>query len=261
MIQERKFLLLNHRHYHKLKILLEDKKDTWFLKIFFIKKREIFVAFTLVIKIFFSRGDYEKTKNGKPTVAIPEKATFTKELNSPDSLANSNRIVKIKTGSGKLLAFRKKDANIANNSSIVPDSIEKLNSNCNKLEALKGNPEQSILVKKVPNSGELSKFGPGSKGRAKANSPTFPSKGVNGFTDAYGINPQRYNPYRYRLTPKVQKPLQAQNQPDLSKSNMSDATINLEKEEVPFKTPESLTDRVQDVSEAKQLGKLTKKFN
>ncbi len=34
----------------------------------------------------------------------------------------------------------------------------------------------------------------------------------------------------------------------------------MEKEEVQFKTPENLTDRVQDVSKAERLGKLKKNF-
>lgn len=103
--------------------------------------------------------------------------------------------------------------------------------------------------------GDLGKSGPGPKAkadarnamtnRAKANPPS--AKGKSGSILVDGFTP---NPHRYRPTPKVQKPLQAQNRPDLSKSNMSDVTIKVEKEEVQFKTPESLTDRVQDVSKA-----------
>lgn len=40
---------------------------------------------------------------------------------------------------------------------------------------------------------------------------------------------------------------------------MSDLTINVKKEEVQFKTPERLIDRVQDVGEAKRLVKLQQK--
>jgi len=112
------------------------------------------------------------------------------------------------------------------------------------------------LVNDRSTSGELGKFGPGSKarGRAKGNPPSAKGKSggifVNGFIS---------NPHRYRPTGKIQEPLQAQNRPDRSKSSMSDVTINVETEEVQFETPESLTNRVQDVGEAKRLGKLKKK--
>jgi len=111
------------------------------------------------------------------------------------------------------------------------------------------------LVNDRSTSGELGKFGPGSKarGRAKGNPPSAKGKSggifVNGFIS---------NPHRYRPTGKIQEPLQAQNRPDRSKSSMSDVTINVETEEVQFETPESLTNRVQDVGEAKRLGKLKK---
>jgi hypothetical protein len=39
---------------------------------------------------------------------------------------------------------------------------------------------------------------------------------------------------------------------------MSDVTIKVEKEEIQFETPYILTDRVQDVSEAKRIGKFEK---
>jgi len=63
-----------------------------------------------------------------------------------------------------------------------------------------------------------------------------------------------------RIAPKVreQDPLQAQNRPDRSQSQMSDITIKVEKEEVRFETPNNLNDRVQDASETKRIGKLKK---
>jgi hypothetical protein len=42
---------------------------------------------------------------------------------------------------------------------------------------------------------------------------------------------------------------------------MSDVTIKVETEEVQFETPENLTDKVQDMSEAKRIGKLKKDFD
>jgi len=75
---------------------------------------------------------------------------------------------------------------------------------------------------------------------------------VNGFT---------LNPVRHRPTGRLQEPLQGQNRPDRSKSQMSDVTIKVETEEVQFETPENLSDKVQDVSEVKRIGKLKKDMN
>ena len=67
-----------------------------------------------------------------------------------------------------------------------------------------------------------------------------------------------------RIAPKLQEnPLNRNNpgqggcqRPDLSKSQMSDVTFKVNTKEVQFKTPEKLTDRVQDASEAEQMGHL-----
>ncbi len=75
---------------------------------------------------------------------------------------------------------------------------------------------------------------------------------VNGFTP---------NPIRHRFTGRLQEPLQGQNRPDRSKSQISDVTIQVETEEVRFETPENLSDRVQDVNEAKRIGKFLKDMN
>lgn len=56
-----------------------------------------------------------------------------------------------------------------------------------EIESLTSNTEQIILAKEVPNSGELGKFGPGSKGkgRARQNAPSSIGKGTSIFTHAY----------------------------------------------------------------------------
>lgn len=80
-------------------------------------------------------------------------------------------------------------------------------------------------------------------------------KGANEpFVNALPLNP----PLRNMNIGRLQHPVQAQNRPDLSKSQMSDVTIKVKKEEVQFETPKNLNDRVQDLSETKRIEKLEK---
>jgi hypothetical protein len=93
------------------------------------------------------------------------------------------------------------------------------------------------------------------------------SRPTEGFQPKPIMNPHLGHPGQRqpnpRIAPKVreQGPLQAQNRPDRSKSQMSDITIKVEKEEVQFETPNNLTERVQDASEAKRIGKFKKDVN
>lgn len=111
-------------------------------------------------------------------------------------------------------------------------------------------------------AGDLGKSGPGPRAKADARAAAN-KRSTNAGKSGTGlfVNSFTPNPIRHRFTGRLQEPLQGQNRPDRSKSQISDVTIQVETEEVRFETPENLSDRVQDVNEAKRIGKLKKDMN
>lgn len=86
--------------------------------------------------------------------------------------------------------------------------------NCDseELELLQYDREKVTLIKDVTNSGELGKFGPGSKARGRAR-----SSGSSGIPGANGFSPPP--PIRYRTIPKVEDPMRAQNDAGVGNAN------------------------------------------
>ena len=113
------------------------------------------------------------------------------EWNKND-LESFKKSINIGIGNDYVLEYRKKtDPGQGLEEAFFKQLIEELEAKKNayekvlsddEIESLTSNTEQIILAKEVPNSGELGKFGPGSKGkgRARGDSPYSTSKSSTG---------------------------------------------------------------------------------
>jgi len=123
-----------------------------------------------VIQIIFGslKTNSVKTKNYEPSSVPYERVISNQELNSLEASDNSGE--RIQTGTGTILVFQQKADTAA--------EFEESN-------LVEGNPEQVTLVKDSFNSGELGKFGPGSKAPGKAKSNPLSAKGWKYYQRVY----------------------------------------------------------------------------